>query len=113
MAGANFGQVSCVIAVPAYYLGRYFAVLDSVYGAATAPALSLKERVGQFSLAGCAPGAWGPGLRIPLVLLSVPRGIALHGVRFVVILLFAALGPVPALCFLADELPRDPHPMAA
>ena len=113
MAGTNLGQVSCLIAVPAYDLGQYFTVLDSVYGAATAPALSLKERVGQFSLAGCAPGAWGPGLCIPLVLLSVPRGVALHGVRFVVALFFAALGSVPALCFLANELPRDSHTMAA
>ena len=113
MAGTNLGQVSCLAAVPAYYFGRYLAILDSMYGAATAPAFTLEECFRQFSLAWSAPGAWGPGLRASLVLLSGPRGVTLYCVRFVITLFLAAFGSVPALRLFANELPRDPHTVAA
>ena len=84
-----------------------------MYGAATAPAFTLEECFRQFTLACSAPGAWGPGRRATLVLLSGPRGVTLYCVRFVITLFLAAFGSVPALRLLANELPRDPHTVAA
>ena len=113
MASTNFGQMSCLAAVPAYDLRRHLAIFNGVHSAAAASALPLEERVGQFSFGWCASWALGPGLATFLVLLGVPWRIALHCVCLLVALLFAALGPVPTLCLLSDELPCNSHTMAA
>ena len=122
MTGTNFGQVSCLVAVPAYDFGRHFAIFDGMHSAAAASAFSLEERVGQFSFAWCASWALGPGLATLLVLLAVPCRVslhsicllvALHSICLLVALFLASLGPVPALCLLSDELPCNSHTMAA
>ena len=105
--------MSCFVAVPAYYVCRHLAVLYSVCGAAAASAFTLEECFCQFTLALSTPWACVLGLGSTLVPLSGPLGVTLYYVRLIVALLLATLGPVPALSLLTDELPRDPHTMAA